>query len=204
MAFRLRLPLLIFALSILLALHPVGGRASAVGSVYGPVVYTWSDALPAALAKGVVHAATIRPVETEFSTVYAGILGTGWVPNADAERCSPGAEKRAEGVFADLTRLGVPVGALAGLKVYALPACSLRFPGGSLGAVGASYGGENSVLMAGLCWDMERVLVHELGHYLSERYLGVRGYDWIGASGKGREYLRLRGYSAERPLDLWG
>jgi len=119
----------------------------------------------------------------------------------------------------DLTRVGVPEDFFAGLEVGLAPLESLGKDGDGAVTGRAEAGGKRFVVAAcpvrrietpvgtlilhapGL-W--ENTFLHELGHLVADVFLGARGYDWTGASEKGREYLKLRGYPGDKPLDARG
>ncbi|NHM25932.1 hypothetical protein G7K71_02685 [Desulfofundulus sp. TPOSR] len=198
----------LFALLLAAAvmLTPVGrGEASVVKSVYGPTIYTWSDALAGA-GDITPDTAVVRLPDGSLTTVPAGT----WTPDGDAEAWSPGLAGRLDALLGALVGAGLDPETLRGLEVYALPAYTLALLGQERDPesprVVAGVYREGAVVLAGLWINAaDQTFLHELGHHLADRVLGTAGYWWPGGTGEKaalrREYLALRGYPQDRPLN---
>jgi len=170
------------------ALAPRAARAEVVQSKYGPVIYTWSDA--------VKHVDVLRGLIYPQKTVKkdGGIWVVkdtlAWAADDLAEDYAPDIADRMEQPLAVLSRRGIPPEAYSGLKVFVMPAYSIEILG--VGFAGCYTPGSH-IYLAGLRLDSTRVFLHELGHHVAAKYLSVPLDDWSMANGVGRSYLLLKG-----------
>jgi len=195
--------LVFLVLALTLVLFPCQTPASVVKSAYAPegVFYAWSDALGAPGGAG--PKTTVRRLSGD---TYTTVESEMWASDADCEAWSPGLPGKLDALLGELVGAGLNPELLRGLKVYLLPAYLLNLqenrenPG--YGVSGLRMDG-NSIGVAGLWWDAERVFLHELGHLVADKTLGMRGYDWCSANSDGREYLKLRSYPSGKPVNAF-
>ena len=181
--------------------HPHAGHGgSVVRSAYAPegVFYAWSDALGAPGGARPKETVVCLPDGT-CTTTEAGR----WASDADCEAWSPGLTEKLDNLLGELVGAGFDPVLLRGLKVYLLPAYALTLLGEpdkpGYGVFGFQVPGTGIIVLAGLWWDTQRNFLHELGHLVANKTLGVLGYGWQGANEKGREYLKIRNYP-DKPL----
>lgn len=176
---------------------PRPSPASVVESAYAPegVIYAWSDDLGDPGKANPKETVACLPDGTCMTTEAKE-----WATDADCEALAPGLPEKLDALLGELVKAGLDPEFVRGLKVYVLPAYGLDLPGCSEKSVGGLHLGGNSVVVAGLWWDAEKIFLHELGHLLGDEALSTWGYSWTFANEKGREYLKLRGYP-KKPTD---
>ena len=193
----------VLAALFLLAAPSLPAGAEIFKSATGATFYVWSDALVWAEGRVDPWVTVVRLPNGSLTTVPV----ERWAWDADCEAWSPGLAGRLDALLEKLVRAGLDTAHLRGLRVYLLPAYSLRLPGSVPAAgeavAGVHWAGEGALAVAGLTGEQEWVFLHELGHYLAEKVLSAPGYGWDRANALGWEYLALRKYPEERALDTW-
>ncbi|WP_027719205.1 hypothetical protein [Desulfovirgula thermocuniculi] len=195
----------VLAALFLLAAPSLPAGAEIFKSATGATFYVWSDALVWAEGRADPWVTVVRLPDGSYSTVPV----ERWAEDATCEAWRPELAKRLEMLLVRLIEAGLDPAYFRGLRIYLLPAYSLRLPGtfsvtGEV-VVGVYWPGEGTIALAGLGGtpEPEQAFLHELGHYLAERVLGAPGYGWNRVNALGREYLVLRGYPGDRALDTW-